>query len=158
MMNSRKHYLILLIWCSILTSCCTVKKTVPITNNQEIRTEIKEVLRDTTIYVEIEKEVVREVIKQPQDTISKLSTKYATSTAQLNNGVLTHTLLNKQTEIPTKIVYKDIVHTDSVYVYKEKPVDVIVEKPYIPKFMWYVTIYAALISGIIIMKIRNKFR
>lgn len=153
MMNSRKHYLILLIWCSILTSCCTVKKTVPITNNQEIRTEIKEVLRDTTIYVEIEKEVVREVIKQPQDTISKLSTKYATSTAQLNNGVLTHTLLNKQTEIPTKIVYKDIVHTDSVYVYKEKPVDVIIEKTVTPQWCWYSLIINALVIGVIIKKI-----
>lgn len=153
MMNSRIYYVLLLIWCSILTSCCTVKKTVPITNNQEIRTEIKEVLRDTIITIEIEKEVVREVIKQPQDTISKLSTKYATSTAQLNNGVLTHTLQNKQTEIPTKIVYKDIVHTDSVYVYKEKPVDVITEKTVIPKWCWYSLIINALVIGVILKRI-----
>lgn len=153
MMNSRIYYVLLLIWCSILTSCCTVKKTVPITNNQEIRTEIKEVLRDTIITIEIEKEVVREVIKQPQDTISKLSTKYATSTAQLNNGVLTHTLQNKQTDIPTKIVYKDIVHTDSVYVYKEKPVDVITEKTVIPKWCWYSLIINALVIGVILKRI-----
>lgn len=137
---------------------CAATKQVPITNNTIVKTEIKEVLKDTIVYVEIEKEVIKEVIKNPQDTTSTLSTKYATSTATLKDGNLEHTLKNKRDSIPTKIVYKDIIKIDSVYVNKEIPVEVIVEKPYIPTWCWIIICYAVLMAGITIMKIFYKIK
>ena len=137
---------------------CAATKQVPITNNQVVKTEIKEVLKDTTIYVTLEKEIIKEVIKNPQDTTSTLSTKYATSTAKLENGTLHHQLKNKVDSIPTKIIYKDIIKTDSVYINKEIPVEVIVEKPYIPTWCWCIICYAVLMAGITIMKIFYKIR
>lgn len=137
---------------------CAATKQVPITNNQVIKTEIKEVLKDTTIYVTLEKEVIKEIIKNPQDTTSTLSTKYATSTAKLENGTLHHQLKNKVDSIPTKVIYKDIIKVDSVYINKEIPVEVIVEKPYIPTWCWIIICYAVLVSGIMIMKLIYKIK
>ena len=96
-----------MIWSLILFIMvgCAATKQVPITNNQVIKTEIKEVLKDTTIYVTLEKEVVKEIIKNPQDTTSTLSTKYATSTAKLENGTLHHQLKNKVDSIQTNVIY-----------------------------------------------------
>lgn len=139
----------------VMNSCCSIKKTQTLNNEVITKTEYVEIVKDTTIYVEIEKEVIKEVIEQPKDTVSVLSTKYATSTAKINNNTLYHTLTNKNEKIPARIQYRDKIQTDSVILTKEIPVEIEIEKPYIPKFMWYVTIYAALISGIIIMKIRN---
>lgn len=154
----RRYVVILMIWSLILfiMVSCAATKQVPITNNQVIKTEIKEVLKDTTIYVTLEKEVIKEIIKNPQDTTSTLSTKYATSTAKLENGTLHHQLKNKVDSIPTNVIYKDIIKIDSVYIHKEIPVNTPV--PYIPKWCWWVICYAALISGIIIMKVVYKIR
>lgn len=139
-----------------MNSCCSIKRTQTLNNEVITKTEYVEIVKDTTIYMEIEKEVIKEVIEQPKDTVSVLSTKYATSTAKINNNTLYHTLTNKDENIPVRIQYKDKIIRDSVILTKEIPVDVIVEKPYIPKFMWYVTIYAALSAGITIMRIKKK--
>lgn len=140
-----------------MNSCCSIKKTQTLNNEVITKTEYVEIVKDTTIYVEIEKEVIKEIIQQPKDTVSVLSTKYATSTAKINNNTLYHTLTNKDEKIPARIQYRDKIQIDSVILTKEIPVYIEIEKPYIPKWCWIIMCYAALTAGITIMRIKKYF-
>jgi hypothetical protein len=53
-----------------------------------------------------------------------------------------------------------VVVVQTKYEYLEKPIieTVEVEKPYIPTWCWVIICYAALISGLMIMRIIGKFR
>ena len=104
---------------------------------EKVRTEIveKEVLKDTTIYVPFEKVVQKNVTL---DTLSILDSKLAHSEALISKGVLTHTLEQKEAQIPVKVVYKDKIKTITDSVRIEVPVkgDTII-KEVVPKWAWY---------------------
>ena len=104
---------------------------------EKVRTEIveKEILKDTTIYVPFEKVIQKNVTL---DTISVLDSKLAHSEALISKGVLTHTLEQKEAQIPVKIVYKDKIKTITDSVRIEVPVkgDTII-KEVVPKWAWY---------------------
>lgn len=95
------------------------------------REVIKEVLRDTTIYVTLPSD---SVAVSTYDTLSVLSTKIARSTASISQGMLTHTLSNNSDYRPEIVVqYKDrIVTKDSIVVVRQD-VPVEVEK----KLSWW---------------------
>lgn len=137
-----------------MVSCTTVKQ-VPVHHYQKDTIKITEVLRDTVVITQTEKEYIE---KTTNDTTSVLNTKYAKSTASIKNNQLHHSLEQKKVDIPTKIVYKDKIKEVVKYEEKEKVVEVIVEKKYIPQWCWWVICYAVLMAGITIMKIVNKFR
>lgn len=139
----------------LLSIACTPIKQVAINNTQTDTIYIKELIRDTIVQVKIEKEYIE---KTTRDTVSVLNTTAATSTARVTDNQLYHSLEQKQQEIPTKIVYKDKIKEVVKYEKQEIPVEVIVEKPYIPQWCWWVIVYAALTIGVIIMKIVGKFR
>lgn len=137
-----------------MVSCTTVKQ-VPVHHYQKDTIKITEVLRDTVVITQTEKEYIE---KTTNDTTSVLNTKYAKSTASIKNNQLHHSLEQKKVDIPTKIVYKDKIKEVVKYEEKEKVVEVIVEKKYIPQWCWWVICYAVLMAGLTIMKIVNKFR
>lgn len=140
----------------LLTSCATTKiQQVPITNKTIDTVVIKELIRDTIVKVKIEKEYIE---KTTRDTVSVLTTELATSTATITQNVLCHTLEQKRAEIPTKIVYKDKIKEVVRVVEKEKPVEVIVEKKYIPQWCWYSLIGNIVIALLICFRIYRKFR
>ena len=128
---------------------------------ERVKTEIveKEVLRDTTIFVPFEKVVQKNVTL---DTLSVLDSKLARSKALISNGVLTHTLEQKEAQIPVKIVYKDKIKTITDSVWIEIPVkgDTII-KEVVPKWAWYLlSLFVGLViySGIrIYLKIKSKW-
>ena len=125
---------------------------------ERVRTEIveKEVLRDTTIFVPFEKVVQKNVTL---DTLSILDSKLAHSEALISQGVLTHTLEQKQAEIPVKIVYKDKekIIRDSVRV--EVPVkgDTII-KEVVPKWAWYLLTLGVISLVYLIVRIYLKIK
>ena len=125
---------------------------------ERVRTEIveKEVLRDTTIFVPFEKVVQKNVTL---DTLSVLDSKLAHSEALISQGVLTHTLEQKQAEIPVKIVYKDkeTIIRDSVRV--EVPVkgDTII-KEVVPKWAWYLLALGVISLVYLIVRIYLKIK
>lgn len=140
----------------LLTSCATTKiQQVPITNKTIDTVVIKELIRDTIVKVKIEKEYIE---KTTRDTVSVLTTELATSTASITLDGLHHTLEQKQQEIPTKIVYKDKIKEVVRVVEKEIPVEVIVEKKYIPQWCWYSLIGNIVITLLIGFRIYRKFR
>ena len=128
---------------------------------EKVRTEIveKEVLRDTTIYVPFEKVIQKNITL---DTISILDSKLAHSEALISKGVLTHTLEQKETQIPVKIVYKDRIKTitDSVRIKVPVKGDTTI-KEVVPKWAWYLlSLFVGLViyAGIrIYLKIKSKW-
>lgn len=143
---------------SLLFVGCATQKViqVPIENNQHQTTEIREVIKDSIVYVEVEKEKIVNVM--PADTTSTLQTKYAKSEAKLENGKLKHSLENRRDSIPVKVVYKDVIKIDSVYVKREVPVEVRVEVPIRDNLFWYSIILNVFFVVIVIVKIVLKIR
>jgi len=85
---------------------------------------VKEVLKDTTIYVTLPSESVSIAT---YDTTSFLSTKIAYSCASISNGVLRHTLENNSSYKPEiKVIYKDreVVRDSIVYIKEDVPIEV----------------------------------
>lgn len=128
---------------------------------ERVKTEIveKEVLRDTTIFVPFEKVVQKNVTL---DTLSVLDSKLAHSEALISKGVLTHTLEQKEAQIPVKIVYKDKIKTITDSVRVEIPVkgDTII-KEVVPKWAWYLlSLFVLLVVYVgvkIYLKIKTKW-
>ena len=114
---------IIIIIVLFLLSCfsCTKRIYIPLTNT----TTITERLVDTVVKVQLK--LYRDTITTP-DTISHLSNPYAESYARLSGGMLHHSLNSTEKPIEVKVVYKDVIKTDSVQipveveklVYKEK--------------------------------------
>lgn len=138
----------------ILVSCSPVKQ-VPVHHYEKDTIKITEVLRDTVVITQTEKEYIEKITN---DTTSVLNTKYAKSTASIRNNQLHHSLEQKKVDIPTRVVYKDKIKEVVKYQEVEKVVEVVVEKKYIPQWCWWVICYAVLMAGITIMKIVYKIR
>ena len=137
--------LFILILLLVAVSCSTTKY-VPVKTIERIEYRDSIVYVKDTIIIEVPKEKV--VYVGPADTLSQISTSLAFSEAKVEQGVLTHTLEQKgqiKTPIDTSFV---IEYIDGI-VEKEVPVEVEIEKPYIPNFFWIVTIYAAIITLLI---------
>lgn len=110
----------------LILACGCSPKIVPVSRDTVniVTTEYKEVLRDTTIYIEMPRDCVA---IQTKDTASRIAIKQAISEASVSGGILSHSLSPNPSYKPEVIVkYKDIIRTrDSlVYVNKETAVEV----------------------------------
>lgn len=151
-----KKILILIPALVVLTSCRTPKVIYRDSIRVEYREKIVKVL--DTLEVPIEKEVIKNVTT---DTISKVETKYATSTALVSKGLLYHSIENKKGNIivPTE---KEIVYRDSI-IYKEKFVEKIKEvnkvtrwQKFKMRFFWLFIGLAVVLIGWKLLKIYLK--
>ena len=134
---------------------CGTTKYLPVETIEKIEYRDSIVYVKDTIPIDVPKEKV--VYVGPADTLSQISTSLAFSEAKVEQGVLTHTLEQKgqiKAQIDTFFVVKYI---DRI-VEKEVPVEVEIEKPYIPAFFWIVTIYAAIITLLIAFKAYLKLK
>lgn len=158
----KTRFFLILLSLFILVGCCSQKhiQQVPINKIERDSVIIKETLRDTIIVTELVPQFIDRVVEipiLPKDTLSTISTEYATSTAGIVNNHLHHTIKNKpRLNIPLEIKEKEEIKTE--YEYIEVPVEVPVPEPYIPKIFWYITIYAAICATITIVKIVMKFK
>ena len=147
--------LFILILLFIAVSCSTTKYT-PVQTIEKIEYRDSLIYIKDTITIPIEKEVIKEVM--PSIDTSYLETSVAKSVAYLDTAKrqLHHTL-TQEGEIKTIIdTFFMVKYTDRI-VEKEVPVEVEVEKPYIPTFFWIVAIYAAIITLLIALKAYLKF-
>ena len=134
---------------------CSTTKHIPVQTIERIEYRDSIVYVNDTITIEVPKEKVVYVV--PADTLSQISTSLAFSEAKVEKGVLTHTLEQKG-EIKAKIdTFYKVKYTDRI-VEKEVPVEVEVEKPYIPTFFWIVAIYAAVITLLIAFRLYLKIK
>ena len=139
----------------LVAASCGTTKYLPVETIEKIEYRDSIVYVNDTITIEVPKEKV--VYVRPADTLSKISTSLAFSEAKVEQGVLTHTLEQKEqikASIDTFFVVK---YTDRI-VEKEVPIEVEVEKPYIPTFFWIMAIYAAIITLLIAFKAYLKLK
>ena len=140
----------------IAVSCSTTKYT-PVQTIEKIEYRDSLIYIKDTITIPIEKEVIKEVI--PSIDTSYLETSVAKSVAYLDTAKrqLHHTL-TQEGEVKTIIDTTHIITYVDRIVEKEVPVEVEIEKPYIPTFFWIVTIYAAIITILIAFKTYLKLK
>lgn len=144
-----------------LVSCSTVKY-VPISDSENIHKVDSTIIqyRDTTIFVEVPVEVVKEVVPQLDTLYMETSLSHSTSYLDTTTRTLKGELKNKIEPIE-KIVYlpskEHIVYRDSI-ITKEVPVEVQVEKKHIPQWVWYSVIFNVIVLCYIGFKIYLKFR
>lgn len=134
---------------------CSTTKYLPVQTIEKIEYRDSIVYVTDTISIEVPKEKV--VYVRPADTLSQISTSLAFSEAKVEKGVLTHTLEQKG-QIKAKIDTFFMVKYIDRIVEKEVPVEVEIEKPYIPTFFWIVAIYAAIITLLIALKAYLKLK
>ena len=148
--------LFLLILLFVLVSCGTTKY-LPVQTIEKIEYRDSLIYIKDTITIPIEKEVIKEVI--PSIDTSYLETSVAKSVAYLDTAKrqLHHTL-TQEGEVKTIIDTTHIITYIDRIVEKEVPVEVEVEKPYIPTFFWIVAIYAAIITLLIALKAYLKLK
>ena len=146
--------LFILILLFVLVSCGTTKY-LPVQTIEKIEYRDSIVYVNDTITIEVPKEKV--VYVRPADTLSQISTFLAFSEAKVEKGILTHTLEQKG-QIKAKIDTFFMVKYIDRIVEKEVPVEVEVEKPYIPTFFWIMAIYAAIITILVAFKAYLKLK
>lgn len=96
--------------CIIISSCCVSKVSQGSDTTYITKVEYREILRDTTVFVPI---IQEKVVNSTRDTSSRLETSYSISIAEINDGVLSHSLENKPYIMPIKVYYKDIARTET---------------------------------------------
>lgn len=153
----------------MVSGCCCQRHITPTTINNttnEVTNKTsnhieKEELRDSIVYVYVEKERDRNTTR---DTTSMLETRYARSEASVSDGVLSHTLENKNDSIAVRIIWKEKEVRDTVYVevLKDKevevPVEIIVEKPIRDKVFWISIICNIIVVMLVMFYFYSKLK
>ena len=119
-----KHFL-LFIFSALCVACSVARQAAP-SENLSTRVEVVTVFEKDTVLVEIP-QIVEKV--QTMDTVSFLENEFAKSSAEVSDGILSHSLETKPVQKPVEI-QKEIVYRDSV-VFRDRTVveTVEVEKP-----------------------------
>ena len=119
-----KHFL-LFIFSALCVACSVARQAAP-SENLSTRIEVVTVFEKDTVLVEIP-QIVDKV--QTMDTVSFLENEFAKSSAEVSDGILSHSLETKPVQKPVEI-QKEIVYRDSV-VFRDRTVveTVEVEKP-----------------------------
>ena len=119
-----KHFL-LFIFSALCVACSVARQAAP-SENLSTRIEVVTVFEKDTVLVEIP-QIVEKV--QTMDTVSFLENEFAKSSAEVSDGILSHSLETKPVQKPVEI-QKEIVYRDSV-VFRDRTVveTVVVEKP-----------------------------
>lgn len=139
-------YIVAVLFCF---GCASVKE-VPVNTHQidSVRVERVVEYRDTTIYVEVPHEVIKEVVPE-LDTLF-MENRVATSTTFLDTTTRTlrGELKTKPTKLPQPVKLPETTEKEEIVreVIKEVPVTVEVEKRYIPTWCWY-----SLIGNIVVV-------
>ena len=105
-----KNFFILLS-CLVLASCSTYKSVAP-SEKVIVETRIEKVFETDTVFLEVPRIIEKVVTK---DTVSVLENDFARSSAEVSDGLLSHSLETKPTRQPVEI-QKEIVYRDSVIV------------------------------------------
>lgn len=141
--------------------CATVKE-VPVNTTKVDSVKIEKVVeyRDTTIYVDVPREIVREVVPE-LDTLYMENT-VATSRSYLDTATRTlkGELKSKPTKLPQPVKLPETTEKEEIIkeVIKEVPVRVEVEKKHIPNWCWYSLIGNIVVVLLVGFRLYLKFK
>lgn len=136
-----------------IISCTSTKNIPTITQNNVSKVEEKIVIRDSLIYIPLERivEVVPSIDTLKMEITNAMATAYLDSASMSLKGELKSKEGTKK-QVIEKIVY--VLKTDTVYIDKPYPIEV--EAP-IPKIYKYSLIFSILIIVIGVLKLKGIF-
>lgn len=129
---------------------CVATKEIPVNTTKVDSVRIERVVeyRDSIVYVDVPREIVREVVPE-LDTLFMENT-VATSRSYLDTATRTlkGELKSKPTKLPQPVKLPETTEKEEIIkeIIKEVPVTVEVEKKYIPEWCWY-----SLIGNIVVV-------
>ena len=146
----------ILIFVIALVACG--RKIVPVSVKTEterkdsVHTEIKYVLKDTTIILPGDSVTLHDTVDCPGLTYQKdavSSSGRLTASVRINNGILEVNC--KEDSLKKRIQWLEMQLILEKYsqlkITKEIPIPVEVEEPYVPKWVWWVVAYAVAVTG-----------
>ena len=152
--------LLLFLLMFFMVSCGTFRKVqyVPVNTSKDSVIVEKIVERVDSVYFPVPGESV-EVFREDS---SHLETSVAISDAKIDsNGVLHHSLRNKDVNLKKEIIYKDKIIEKKVEVEKEVPVEVEVPVKYVPDYYKWINILFWCMAGtgiiFVIFKVKHFF-
>ena len=154
----RRFILFIVMFLMMGCSICHRVQYVPVESKVDSVIIEKIVERVDSVYIPVPSESV-EVVREDS---SHLETSVAISDAKIDsNGVLHHTLKNKNTNLKKEIVYKDKIIEKKVEVEKEVPVEVEVPVKYVPDYYKWINILFWCMAGtgiiFVIFKLKHFF-
>ena len=147
----RRFILFIVMFLMMGCSICHRVQYVPVESKVDSVIIEKIVERVDSVYFPVPSES-SEVVREDS---SHLETSVAISDAKIDsNGVLHHTLKNKNTSLKKEIVYRDKIIEKKVEVEKEVPVEVEVPVKYVPDYYkWIHILFWCIVGGVIIFVI-----
>ena len=154
----RRFILFIVTFLMMGCSICHRVQYVPVETKIDSVIIEKIVERVDSVYIPVPGESV-EVVRQDS---SHLETSVGISDAKIDsNGVLHHTLKNKDVNLKKEIVYKDKIIEKKVEVEKEVPVEVEVPVKYVPDYYKWINILFWCMAGtgfiFVIFKLKHFF-
>lgn len=144
-----------------ISSCCAIRE-VPINTTKVDSVRIERVVeyRDSIVYVDVPREIVREVVPE-LDTLFMENT-VATSRSYLDTTTRTlkGELKSKPAKLPQPVKLPETTEKEEIIreVVIEKPVTVEVEKRYIPHWCWYSLIANVAVLMLLGFRLYLKFK
>ena len=141
---------------------CVATKEIPINTTKVDSVRIEKVIeyRDTTIYVDVPREVIREVVPE-LDTLY-MENRVATSRSYLDTTTRTlkGELKTKPVKLTQPVKLPETTEKEEIIreVVIEKPVTVEVEKKYIPTWCWYSLIANVAVLMLLGFRLYLKFK
>lgn len=133
----------------LCVGCATVRE-VPVntTKVDSVRVERVVEYRDTTIYVDVPREIIREVVPEIDTLFMENSVATSRSYLDTTTRTLKGELKSKPTKLPQPVKLPETTEKEEKIkeVIKEIPVRVEVEKKHIPNWCWY-----SLIGNIVVV-------
>ena len=152
--SNLNRFLMILVMVISLVGCGSIKE-IPINTIEKVE------YRDSVIFikeiVEVEVPIEKIVYVGPSDTTSHIATSLAFSEAKISKGILTHTLEQKGS-IEAKIDTVIKVQNVNKIIEKEVPIQVEVEKKYIPSWMWWSFIGNIIVILYLVFRIYLKIK
>ena len=154
----RRFILFIVMFLMMGCSICHRVQYVPVESKVDSVIIEKIVERVDSVYFPVPSES-SEVVREDS---SHLETSVAISDAKIDsNGVLHHTLKNKDTSLKKEIVYRDKIIEKKVEVEKEVPVEVEVPVKYVPDYYKWINILFWCMAGtgiiFVIFKLKHFF-
>ena len=154
----RRFILFIVMFLMMGCSICHRVQYVPVETKTDSVIIEKIVERVDSVYIPVPSES-SEVVREDS---SHLETSVAISDAKIDsNGVLHHTLKNKNTNLKKEIVYRDKIIEKKVEVEKEVPVEVEVPVKYVPDYYKWINILFWCMAGtgiiFVIFKLKHFF-
>ena len=154
----RRFILFIVMFLMMGCSICHRVQYVPVATKTDSVIIEKIVERVDSVYFPVPSES-SEVVREDS---SHLETSVAISDAKIDsNGVLHHTLKNKDTSLKKEIVYRDKIIEKKVEVEKEVPVEVEVPVKYVPDYYKWIHILFWCMAGtgiiFVIFKMKHFF-